>query len=55
MFNIEPFLPEIEKIWQKHGAKSLTFLGSTLTDDFKPETSDFDFLLELNQSKKGFH
>ncbi len=55
MFNIEPFLPEIEKICKKYDAKSLTLFGSALTDDFNPETSDFDFLLELNESKKGFH
>ena len=55
MFNIEPFLPEIEKICKKHGARSLTLFGSALTDDFDPETSDFDFLLELHESKNGFH
>lgn len=53
MFNIEPFLPEIEKICKKHDARSLTLFGSALTDDFDPETSDFDFLLELNGYKKG--
>lgn len=55
MFNIEPFLPEIEKICKKYDAKSLTLFGSALTDEFDPEKSDFDFLLELNESKNGFH
>lgn len=55
MFDIEPFLPEIEKICKKHGAKSLTLFGSALTDEFDLEKSDFDFLLELNESKNGFH
>lgn len=53
MFNIEPFLPEIEKICKKYDAKSLTLFGSALTDEFDLEKSDFDFLLELNGYKKG--
>jgi len=51
MFKIEPFLPEIEKICKKFEARSLTLFGSALTDEFNPETSDLDFLLELY----GFH
>ncbi len=53
MFNIEPYLPEIEKICQKYDAKSLTLFGSALTDEFNPDTSDCDFLLELNGYKRG--
>jgi len=53
MFNIDPYLPEIKNICQKYDAKSLTLFGSALTDEFDPEKSDCDFLLELNGYKKG--
>jgi hypothetical protein len=55
MFNIEQYLPEIEKICKKHDVKRLTLFGSALTSEFDPQNSDFDFLLELNKNKNGFH
>ena len=53
MFKIEPYLPEIEKICKKYKARSLTLFGSALGDDFDPENSDLDFLLELYGFHKG--
>lgn len=54
MFEIEPFLPEIEKICKKYEAKSLTLFGSALTEEFDTDKSDLDFLLELNSPEDGF-
>lgn len=54
MFKIEPFLPEIEKICKKYEAKSLTLFGSALTEEFNPDSSDLDFLLELTTPENGF-
>ena len=53
MFDIEPYLPEIERICKKYDVKNLTLFGSALTDKFDPQNSDCDFLLELNGYKKG--
>ena len=53
MFKIEPFLPEIEKICKKYEAKSLTLFGSALTEEFNPDSSDLDFLLELITPENG--
>jgi predicted nucleotidyltransferase len=53
MFKIEPFLPEIEKICKKYEAKSLTLFGSALTEEFNPDSSDLDFLLELTTPENG--
>ena len=53
MFKIEPFLPEIEKICRKYEAKSLTLFGSALTEEFDPDKSDLDFLLELISPENG--
>jgi len=53
MFKIEPFLPEIEKICKKYEAKSLTLFGSALTEEFKPDSSDLDILLELITPENG--
>jgi len=53
VFKIEPFLPEIKKICEKHEAKSLALFGSALTDEFDPDNSDLDFLLELNAPEDG--
>ena len=55
MFKIEPFLPEIEKICKKYEAKSLTLFGSALTEEFDPDNSDLDFLLELITPEDGFN
>ncbi len=55
MFNIDPFLPEIEKICKKYETRSLTLFGSALTDEFDPKTSDLDFLLELNNPEDGLN
>ena len=53
MFKIEPFLPEIENICKKYEAKSLTLFGSALTEEFDPDKSDVDFLLELITPEDG--
>ncbi|HAE37873.1 MAG TPA: hypothetical protein DCG57_04440 [Candidatus Riflebacteria bacterium] len=53
MFKIEPYLPEIEKICKRYDARSLTLFGSALGDEFDPENSDLDFLLELYGFHKG--
>ena len=53
MFKIDPFLPEIEKICKKYEAKSLTLFGSALTEEFDPDKSDLDFLLELISPENG--
>lgn len=54
MFKIEPYLSEIEKICKKYEAKSLVLFGSALTEKFNFESSDLDFLLELNSAENGF-
>jgi len=53
VFKIDPFLPEIEKICKKYEAKSLTLFGSALTEEFDPDKSDLDFLLELISPENG--
>ncbi|GAA2025820.1 hypothetical protein GCM10009720_01840 [Yaniella flava] len=41
----------ISKICERHYVKSLTLFGSALTNDFDPEHSDYDFLVEfLNEA-----
>ncbi len=55
VFEIEPFFPEIEKICRKYEAKSLTLFGSALTEEFDPDRSDRDFLLELITPEDGFN
>ncbi|GAB4283593.1 MAG: nucleotidyltransferase domain-containing protein [Candidatus Rifleibacteriota bacterium] len=53
MFDIEPFLPKIKEICKKYEAKSLMLFGSALTEEFDPQKSDLDFLLELYGFRKG--
>ena len=55
MFDIESYLPEIEKVCKKYEAKSLTLFGSALSDEFDVENSDLDFLLELYGVEKGLN
>ena len=44
---------EIEALCRKLGVKRLDVFGSAATGDFKPETSDLDFLVEFEDNAKG--
>ncbi|OLT44091.1 hypothetical protein BJF85_20470 [Saccharomonospora sp. CUA-673] len=37
----------IAELCQRHYVKSLTLFGSALRDDFDPDRSDYDFLVEF--------
>ncbi len=52
MFNIQPYLPAIREICAKYNVKRLVLFGSALTSRFG-ESSDLDFLIELNDSTQG--
>ena len=52
MIDFKEYQDEINRICQKHQVKSLTVFGSALSDQFD-ESSDIDFLLELETAKGG--
>jgi uncharacterized protein len=44
---------EIEVLCRKLGVRRLDVFGSAATGDFKPETSDLDFLVEFEVGARG--
>jgi predicted nucleotidyltransferase len=48
-----PKLPSIAALCQRYGVAHLELFGSGTSTDFNPESSDFDFLVELDESSPG--
>jgi predicted nucleotidyltransferase len=48
-----PVLPNISALCEAHGVSHMEVFGSATGDDFKPDTSDFDFLVELDPNAPG--
>lgn len=46
-------LPEITALCKAHGVQHLALFGSATGANFKPESSDFDFLVELDSETSG--
>jgi predicted nucleotidyltransferase len=46
-------LPSIAALCEQHGVAQLELFGSATGPDFKPEASDFDFLVELDRQAPG--
>ena len=46
-------LPSIAKLCERYGVAQLELFGSAAGPDFKPEGSDFDFLVELDRQAPG--
>jgi len=46
-------LPRIAALCERHGVAHLELFGSATSHQFNPETSDFDFLVELDTQIPG--
>ncbi len=46
-------LPHIAALCERHGVAHLELFGSAAGPQFNPETSDFDFLVELDSQISG--
>ncbi len=46
---IEQKKDEIEALSRKHGVRALWVFGSATTNEWNPETSDIDFLVDLGE------
>ena len=46
-------LPSIAALCQRYGVAHLELFGSATSTEFNPESSDFDFLVELDKSSPG--
>lgn len=46
-------LPQITALCQRHGVAHLELFGSATGADFKADSSDFDFLVELDTQAPG--
>lgn len=46
-------LPNIAALCERYGVAHLELFGSATSPDFNPETSDFDFLVELDTNAPG--
>lgn len=46
-------LPSIAALCQRYGVAHLELFGSATSAEFNPESSDFDFLVELDKSSPG--
>ena len=46
-------LPSIAALCQRYGVAHLELFGSATSAEFNPESSDFDFLVELDKSSSG--
>ena len=46
-------LPEIAALCERYGVTHLELFGSATGPNFKPETSDYDFLVELDTQAPG--
>lgn len=45
---------DLARLCQRHGIAKLSFFGSVLRDDFDPQTSDVDVLIEFEpEAEKG--
>ncbi len=49
---IETHRSELDQLCKRYHVKRLELFGSAATGDFKPETSDLDFLVEFHPSKE---
>jgi uncharacterized protein len=45
---IDPQLAEVSALCRRYGVRKLELFGSATTDAFNPDTSDFDFLIDLD-------
>jgi predicted nucleotidyltransferase len=46
-------LPSIAALCERYGVAHMELFGSATRPDFKPESSDFDFLVELDRQAPG--
>jgi predicted nucleotidyltransferase len=46
-------LPKIAALCERHGVAQLELFGSAAGPDFNPDSSDFDFLVELDRETPG--
>ena len=46
-------LPDIAALCERYGVAHLELFGSATGPNFKPESSDFDFLVELDPGAQG--
>jgi uncharacterized protein len=46
-------LPNIAALCQRYGVAHLELFGSATSPEFNPESSDYDFLVELDKSSPG--
>ena len=46
-------LPDIAALCERYGVAHLELFGSATGPDFKPENSDYDFLVELDPEAPG--
>jgi predicted nucleotidyltransferase len=51
--SLEKQLPSIVALCQRYGVAHLELFGSATSAEFNPESSDFDFLVELDKSSPG--
>ena len=51
--SLEKQLPSIVALCQRYGVAHLELFGSATSVEFNPESSDFDFLVELDKSSPG--
>jgi len=52
---IEERRSEIEALCRRHGVRRLAVFGSSAREDFDPDESDLDFLVEFNPSSPREH
>ncbi len=51
--SLTPQIPHIAALCERYGVAHLEVFGSATSTEFNPDTSDFDFLVELDQSSNG--
>lgn len=49
---VETHRSELEQLCKRYHVKRLELFGSAATEDFKPETSDLDFLVEFHPTRE---
>jgi hypothetical protein len=50
--HIESHRSELDQLCKRYYVKRLELFGSAVTGEFKPETSDLDFLVEFHSTKE---
>ena len=50
---LAPYMREIAALCERHGVAYLELFGSATGSDFNPDSSDFDFLVELDHQVAG--